>query len=54
MSHHCHFLFYGENIYSPSNFQVYNTVLLTIIMLYIRRDDDKDCDVHGEGGGGSC
>ena len=37
MSHNYHFLYYGENNYSPSNFQVYNTILLTIVtVLYIR------------------
>ena len=40
-------------IYSPSNIQGYITVLLTIIiMLYIRRDDNKDSDGNGEGGDG--
>ena len=41
MSHHCHFLFYGENIYSPSNFQVYNTVLLTLATVLHTRSPDS-------------
>ena len=39
MHHNCHFFFMMRTftIYSPSNFQVYNTVLLTIIaVLHIR------------------
>lgn len=36
--------------YSFSSFKVYNTGLLTIVtMLYIRRDDNINSDIDGDG-----